>query len=211
MPRQDLAQAITGLQARTVRARQRAAKSLRRIKDRSAGPALLEALRRELQDPDAWETAWEAQYQMIMALAESGYELALPELRELARREFEATALYAAIGDAIVRLGRRSENDPEPLLEIMASSSRMLIDGAFRGVAMLRLALDPETVETVIVHVSNLDLDDGLRFWVAAAAADWSGTIVERFLAECATSPREDIRTAALSSQRKKYRRWHPL
>jgi hypothetical protein len=119
--------------------------------------------------------------------------------------------LYVALGDAIVRLGRCSGDAPAPVLELMATSNRMLIDGAFRAVAMLRLPLDPQTIEAIIDHVSSPNSSDALRFWVAAAAAGWSGTAVDRFLAACATSPREDVRTAALSSQQRKYRRWRPL
>ena len=202
----DLGQTVEALRAPTARARRAAAKRLRRLKDPSAGPALLDALHREVQALCTWET----QYQMIMALGESGYDPALPALRELAQRDFEATMLYVALGDAIVRLGRRSGDGAAPVRELMATSNSMLIDGAFRAVAMLRLALDPQTIEAIIEHVAGLDPSDGLRFWVAAAAAGWSGTSVDRFLATCAMSPREDVRTAALSSQQAKYRRWRP-
>jgi HEAT repeat protein len=203
----DLHQALIALRARTSRVRRSAAKRLRRLKDPSAGPALLEALLQEVQDPRTWET----QYQMAMALGESGYKPALPDLRELARRDFEGTSLHMALGDAIVRLGRQAEQDPTPVLDLMATSNTSLIDGAFRAVAMLRLVLDPPSVEAIIGHVASLDLSDPLRFWVAAAAAGWSGPAVERFLAACTTSPREDVRTAAISSQQGKYRRWRPL
>jgi len=76
---------------------------------------------------------------------------------------------------------------------------------------MLRLALDPQTIEAIINHIAGVDPNDGLRFWVAAAGAGWSGTSVDHFLAACAASPREDVRTAALSSKQKKYRQWRPL
>ena len=203
----DLSRALEALQAPTAPARRAAAKRLRRLKDPSAGPALLDALRREIREPRAWET----QYQLIMALGESGYEPALPYFHELAGQGFEATMLYVALGDAIVRLGRRSANDPAPVLDLMAMPNSMLTDGAFRAVAMLRLALDSRTIEAIISRVSSFDPNDGLRFWVAAAAAGWSGPSVQRFLAACATSSREDIRTAALGSQQRKYRRWRPL
>ena len=203
----DLGQSVDALRSRTSPKRRAAAKRLRRLKDPAAGPALLDALRREVQDPRTWET----QYQMIMALGESGHEPALPVLRELARRNFEATIVYVALGDAIVRLGRLSGDDSAPVLEMMSTSNRMLIDGAFRAVAMLQLALDPQTIEAIIDHVASLDPNDGLRFWVASAAAGWSGTSVDHFLGACAASPREDVRTAALSSQQKKYRQWRPL
>lgn len=87
--------------------------------------------------------------------------------------------LYEALGDAIVRLGRHSENDPTPVLDLMSTSTAMLIDGAFCAVAMLRLALDPPTVNAILGYVSPPDPNDGLRFSVAAAAAGWSGPAVD--------------------------------
>jgi HEAT repeat protein len=200
-------QILEALQAEKSVTRRAAARRIRRLKDPSLGPAVIDALRRELANPDAWET----QYHLIMALGEAGYEHALSYLRDIVRRQYEATMIYAALGDAIVRLGRRSENDPTPVREMMATSNGMLIDGAFRAVAMLRLTLDADAVEAIVAYASPLHLDDGLRFWVAAAAAGWHGPAVERFLAECVTSPREDVRTAATSSQQGKYRRWRPL
>jgi hypothetical protein len=143
-----------------------------------------------------------------MALGESGYSEALPHLRELADRDFEATAVYGALGDAIVRLGRRSRDDPTPVHDILHAGNCMLIDGAFRAVAMLRLTLDQPTIDAIVAHVADLDLGDGHRFWVAAAAAGWSGPAVERFLDDCICSPREDVRTAAEASRQGKYRRW---
>jgi HEAT repeat protein len=203
----ELDQALEALHSRTARTRRSAAKRLRRLKDPSAGPALLAALRREVHDPRTWET----QYQMVMALAESGYQDALPYLRELAQQDFEATILYVALGDAKVRLGRSSENDPTPVLDMLETSNISLINGAFRAVAMLRLTLNPPAVEAIIDHVSRLGLNDGLRFWVAAAAAGWSVASVDRFLAACTISPREDVRTAAIASQQGRYRRWRIL
>jgi HEAT repeat protein len=200
----DLLQA---LQARTSPARRSAAKRLRQLKDPASGPALLDALRREVRDRRTWEN----QYQMIMALGESVYEPGLPYLRELARRSFEATIIYVALGDAIVRIGRRYENDPTPVLDLMNTSNRMLINGAFRAVATLQLTLDQSTIEAIIDHVDRLDLCDDLRFWVIAAAAGWSGPVVERFLIASLMSPRKEMRIAALSSQQGQYRHLRTL
>jgi HEAT repeat protein len=85
--------------------RRAGAKKLRELADPAAGPALLDVLRIEIKDPRTWET----QYQMIIALGSSAYEEALPLLRELARARFEATSIYVALGDAIVRLARKPE------------------------------------------------------------------------------------------------------
>jgi HEAT repeat protein len=67
--------------------RRSAAKKLRKLKAAEAGPALLAALERELQDARTWET----QYQMVMALGECGHRAALPFLEARAiRRSFKA-------------------------------------------------------------------------------------------------------------------------
>ena len=65
--------------------RRSAAKKLRKIKAKEAGPALLAALKNELKDQRTWET----QYQMIMALGESSYTESLDFLLQLADQEFE--------------------------------------------------------------------------------------------------------------------------
>src|SRR5690242_7767306 len=79
------------------------AKKLRALADPSAGPALLDALHRELRDSRTWET----QYQMIMALGTCGWHPALPDLRRFARRKLQSNMVYVALGDAIVRLARK--------------------------------------------------------------------------------------------------------
>jgi HEAT repeat protein len=199
--------AIAELAAKTSPRRRAAAKRLRRLRDPAAGPALLAALRREVLDPRTWET----QYQMIMALAESNYRPALPYLRELARESFEATMVYVALGDAIVRLGRDSPEDAAPVLDLMGTGNPMLIDGAFRAVAMLRLRLDAEAIGQIVNYVSALPAEHHLRFWVAAAAPGWDHPGVSPFLQACAAGPRDDVRTAATAAQQKQYLTWRPL
>src|SRR5262245_35333653 len=187
--------------------RRSGAKRLRKLRRPEAGPALLAALEAEVRDPRTWET----QYQMIMALAESDYGPALPYLEELSRQPFEATMVYTALGDALVRLGNTSAGDAEPVLRVMAGGNERLIDGAFRAVAMLRLQPDQAAVDRLIAFASALAPADGLRFWVAAAAPGWRGPAVEGFLRECARSPREDVREAAAAALQGKYRKWSPL
>jgi HEAT repeat protein len=187
--------------------RRMGAKRLRKLKDPSAGPALLIALQKEVQDPRTWET----QYQMIMALGVCEYKPALPFLKELAGRAFEATMIYLALGDAIVRLAREQPDDPAPVLWALGTHNDMVIDGAFRAVAMLRLRLNPTAIAAIIGYVRNRSLPDPLRFWVAAACAGWSGPEVEQFLEACTRSPRQDIKQAALAAQQRKYLRWNPL
>jgi hypothetical protein len=187
--------------------RRSGAKKLRELCDKSAGAALFAALRAELRVPRTWET----QYQMIMALGACRYRRALPFLRKLARTRFEATMVDVAIGDAIVRLARKHENDALPVIDCAKLGNDTLTDGAFRAMAMLRMVPDDGAIAKVIDLVSARPAEDPLRFWIAAAAAGWKGAKVEAFLRECGSSQRKDIRDAATEALQGKYGKWRPL
>ena len=188
--------------------RRRAAKSLRQLCDAVAGPALLEALREEMKDPRTWET----QYQMVMALGECGYREALPYLEELAKKQLEATIVYTALGDAIVRLSAKTDNDIRPVLRLMREfSEEALLDGAFRAMAMLRMTPARFEIIEIIDHLTNLPADHCLRFWVAAAAPGWPPDLIEDFLVTCENSGRQDIVEAAALARARKYKQWKPL
>ena len=187
--------------------RRSAAKRLRKIADPAAGAPLFDALQRELPDPRTWET----QYQMIMAMAHCGYAKAVPLLHDLAHKKFDATMVLVAIGDAYVRLGRSSERDPAPLLEIFdVKNDECLLDGALRAVAMLHMCFEPDITATILRKVSARK-SESLKFWAAAACPGWSGKAVDNFLTECLRSTREDVRAAAADAKTKKYRKWNPL
>ena len=187
--------------------RRAAAKKLRKLGDPTAGPALLEALQRELTDPRTWET----QYQMIMALGHCGYREACPVLQMLAHEKFKATMVLAAVGDALVRLRRSSDSDPNPLFEVFAvRNDESLLDGALRAMAMLHMSFEPKETELILQLVTQRQ-SERLKFWAAAACPGWSGAAVDHFLAQCLTSTREDVRDAAADAKLKKYRKWNPL
>jgi len=187
--------------------RRSAAKKLRKLGDPVAGPALLDALKHELPDPRTWET----QYQMIMALAHCGYTEAGPLLQILAHEKFAATMVLVAVGDAYVRLRRRSDSDPGPLLELFAvRNDEALLDGALRAVAMLHMRFEPDVSASILEQVVDRK-SERLKFWAAAACPGWSGVAVDRFLDQCALSPREDVRNAAADAKVHKYRNWKPL
>ncbi|MGV9938520.1 HEAT repeat domain-containing protein [Streptomyces sp. NPDC003401] len=177
--------------------RRSAARRLRRLADPAAGPSLLEALRREADDPRTWET----QYEMVMALGVCGHRPALGFLRELARRPYEATMVYVALGDAVVRLSA-PEDTAGALRWCLDSGTPLLADGALRAVAAQRLCPDPATVDHVLDFLAPLDPHDGLRFWAAAAAVEWPGPRVGEFLRACAAGPRADVAEAAAASLR---------
>ena len=200
--------AIGQLAARQSPKRRGAAKQLRRLRAPEAGPALLTALEKEVQDPRTWET----QYQLAMALGECGHKQALPTLERLATSEIEATMVYVGLGDAIVRLSRKHENDAERVLTaVRHSKNTMLIDGMFRAVAMLQMVPDANTIGAILAFVKPLSPTDGLRFWVAAAAPGWTHPDLDEFLAACEKSGRADVAEAAALARRKKYKKWRPL
>jgi hypothetical protein len=149
---------------------------------------------------------------MIMALAESGYREALPFMEVLARRSLEATMLYVALGDAIVRLSLSGPSDVTPVLRMLREGRHpMLLDGAFRAMAMLRLAPEPSAVTEILDHANRLGPDDGLRFWVLAATPGWGGPKVKAFIEACARSSRPDLQEGASLAQAGKYKAWRPL
>jgi hypothetical protein len=185
--------------------RRTAARMLRKLKIKATGPAVLSALKTEIQDPRSAET----QYQMIMALGECGYGEALPFLRGMAKSG-QPPLLRVALGDAIVRLARTHEHDAGPVLEILAGPDRELIDGAFRAMAMLRMVVPAEAMATILHFADHLPANDPLRLWVAAAAAGWEGKGVRGFLDRCRNAPREDVRKAAEASAAGKYLKWSP-
>ncbi|MET9401759.1 HEAT repeat domain-containing protein [Kitasatospora sp. NPDC002965] len=201
-----LDEAVAQLGHRLSPKRRSAATRLRRLADPTAGPSLLEALQREVRDVRTWET----QYQIVMALGMCGHRPALGLLRELAQRPFKATAVYVALGDAIVRLSS-SEDTSDSLRWCLDSGTPLLADGALRAVAMQRLSPDAATIDYVLDFLGPMDPYDGLRFWAAAAAAGWTGPRVGDFLQECAAGPRADVAGAAASSLQRKYQTYATL
>jgi hypothetical protein len=188
--------------------RRSAAKRLRKMRAVEAGPELLRALEKEIQDPRTWET----QYQLVMALGECDYKAALPTLEKLASGKFEATMVYVALGDALVRLSRQHEHDVLPVLRILRSSKNpMLIDGALRSMAMLRMVPETELMQEILAFVRPLQAADPLRFWVAAAAPGWEHSDLDDFLGACERSGRDDIANAAKLARARKYQKWSPL
>lgn len=149
---------------------------------------------------------------MIMAVAESTYREALPFLELLARRPLEATMLYVALGDAIVRLSRSGPSDVTAVLRILREGGHpMLLDGAFRAMAILHLVPEPSAVAEILDYANRLARDDGLRFWVLAATPGWAGSQVKPFIEACAQSSRPDLQEAASLAQAGKYKVWRPL
>jgi hypothetical protein len=196
--------------------RRAAAKKLGKFANPKAGKPLLVALQREALDPRTWSS----QYAMILAIGFCEYRPALPFLWELAGRTTEHTILYYGIGDAIVRLGRKSEHDLRPVFQTIETRNFPLIYGALQAMAMLRMvpkkseipklieiAELPEAVKAVAGYPND---PVGLRKWVAAAAAGWPQELVHDFLQRCLGSTDTPLRFAAEQSLKGKYYKWTP-
>ena len=193
------------------------AKRLRKLADASAGPALLTALRNEMNDPRTWEP----KYHMILALGFVGHREALPFLWELTRLETEYTIIYSGLGDAIVRLSHNSPTDLRAVLEIVQTQNFSLINGAFQAMALLRLVPDEDEIGTIIEMARNPEAEEqlqgtpkfkpGLRKWVAVAAAGWPhNKLVLEFLHECEQTPVMGVDLAARDAIAGKYGKWRP-
>ena len=205
----DVASLIEQLQHKSSPKRRAAAKKLRKLKVKEAGPALLVALKSELKDKRTWET----QYQMIMALGESGYTESLYFLTQLAEQEFEATMVYVAIGDAITRLTYLQNGSISSITNFLNSNSNipLFIDGLIRAIAMLKLIPSQEDIEKIIAFGNLENTDDNNRTWIASAAAGWTGDSVVCFLNECAASDNQQTKKAAEAALNKKYLKWSIL
>ena len=205
----DIASLIEQLQHKSSPKRRAAAKKLRKLKAKEAGPALLVTLKSELKDKRTWET----QYQIIMALGESGYTESLDFLTQLAEQEFEATMVYVAIGDAITRLTYLQNGSIGSITNFLNSNSNtpLFIDGLIRAIAMLKLIPSPEDIEKIIAYGNLENTADNNRTWIASAAAGWTGDGVTCFLNKCVTSDNQQTKKAAEAALNKKYLKWSIL
>jgi hypothetical protein len=199
-----LEQAIGQLDDRASGKRKSAAIRLRRLADNSAGPALLEALLRETRDRRTWET----QYQLAMALGASDYRPALVDLQRLALDADVMPAVYAAFGDAIVRLGRGEPDDAEPIHWCLAVGHDELASGALQAMALLRMVPSVHDIDRILDYVEPRP---ERHFWPAIAAAGWAGGRVQAFLAACLNDPYPRTQQVAAASLRGEYSQADPL
>ncbi|MBY8864009.1 hypothetical protein K7711_46630 [Nocardia sp. CA2R105] len=189
-------EALALLAERLSARRRRGAKRLRALADPTTAAQVRAALEREVLDRRTWET----QYQLIMALGMTGDRDDVEFLKGLAHQPRAATAVNTALGDAIVRLGRATDNDPAPLLWCLQQDVELFADGALRAVAMLRLRFSDAAVGDVLDYAEDHfhDLDHQfLPYWPVVAAAGWSGPRVQAFLTRCSQDDRQLIADAA--------------
>lgn len=213
MPPAELVTVIEQLQHSLSAKRRSAARQLRKLGTPEAGPALLAALQSEVEDPRTWET----QYQMIMALGHCRHAPATVLLRDLAARKLEATMIYVAIGDALVRLAGATAEMGQVARDLVASRNLELGDGACRALAMLHVVPTRDVIEALLTHAERGSLHESQRsnprFWVAAACPGWlhETPSVQPFLQRCLASNNQQVRLAAEKALQGKYSRWSPL
>jgi hypothetical protein len=188
--------------------RRRGAKRLRDLADASTGTAVRTALEREVGDARTWET----QYQLVMALGATGSPADVNWLKDLACQPREATMVNYGLGDAIVRLGRRHPDDPEPALWCHHQDVDLLAEGAQRAVAVLQLALPSDATAVVFAEADRRLSDpdhpnDEHGVWALIAAAGWSGPQVEAFLERYVDDHRTGIAHAAQQARQGRYRK----
>jgi hypothetical protein len=170
--------------------------SIRKSRDRSLGPPLFEAFKRESKVHSNWEN----QYHMIMALSELDYRPAFQYLRDLSMEKFEATLLYTALGEAMIRLGRLYDNDPTPFYEILHGDNFILLDGAFRAVVRLNICFEKRVILDVIDFADRIR-DPGTepfrRYAEGGADPEWQSPNLLRFLRRCMEGSCEETSAAA--------------
>lgn len=203
----DIKSLIEQLKHKSSPKRRTAAKKLRKLKVKEAGPALVDALKNEFKDKRTWET----QYQMIMALGESGYTDRLDFLIQLAEKEFEATMVYVAIGHAVTALDNVSESLFVPLTKWIEKDKKELVEGCLRFLAMSHTTPTDDQIQQIIQYVS-LPKNRDIQFWAIAAAPGWPKQLTTNFLEQAIElAHTEEIKKAAISAINGKYLKWNPL
>lgn len=208
------ADAVQSIASGPYERRLEAAETLRRRARRDDAAHIVDVLTAEVAE-GVTDDNWEIVYHLVMAVATAGHTPACTLLRHLVERLRlnDQEGVRTALGDAIVRLCRARPGDPTPILWCLARRDDHLLEGAFRAAAMLREVYDENTCARLLDAVRDASGEpiQTFRFWPAAAAAGWKGPAVEEFLRACATSPRDEVRDAAVASLRGRYKSWKPL
>ncbi len=209
-------EAIELLHHSTSKKRESGAKRLRKLASPLAGKELLKTLEKEVLDTRTWST----QYHLILALGHSKYQPALTNLTELAKREFDASVLYMALGDSILRLSILSSTIESALNLIHSYDNFRLTYGAYQAIAMLRLVPDEHSIKEMIRIGSDPKGAEivrgypndktGLRKWIASASAGWKDELKIDFLNDCDKIQDHHLNMAVESARIGKYVKWNP-
>ena len=192
--------------------RRSAAKKLRKLGDPGAGPALLEALEKELRDRRTWET----QYQMVMALGYCLYQGASDFLESLSHDD-QNEVVRTAIGDALFRLSGGAGGDLSRAVSFVDRGDPELIHGAFQAMAMERVIPDDEgQARRLLDYACSLELgeNDWAAIWLLRTVPGWPQVWAEPLIDRWSTVEfRRDqqIHGAVELARQRKYYKWSPL
>lgn len=146
---------------------------------------------------------------MIMALGECGYTEALTFLEELSKCHFEATMIYVAIGDVMMRLSWTSKNEISPVAIFLTPRNLHLVEGTLRAMAILHIVPCETDIREIVEFVEKTDPenlpDNRLWFWAAVAAAGWNTVDSKSFLRKCIVTQIENLTEAAIAATRGEY------
>lgn len=209
-----LAEAVELLGNSKALKRELGAKRLRKLGLAESGEAVFNALQKEVKDKRTWST----QYHLIIALGVIKHYSALPFLWEFAHRDFDATILYMALGDAIMRLSLLEKPLKDAWNEILQTQNPKIVYGALRAIALLKLVPDDSIVQDIIDVARKPEFVDGvrgypgdqsgLRYWVAIASAGWKPLLVREFLLESQLINDTSLKYATENALKGKYARW---
>ena len=191
--------------------RESGAKRLRKIASSEAGPYLLEALKKEMNDVRTWSV----QYHIIIALGVCNYYPALQFLHELSERNFSGTILYYALGDAIFRLMTLKDTIEDALTSLEIYNDFIILSGAFKALSFLQLIPKDKTIIKLLELASDEDAAEivkessndkkGLRLQIAAACANWNIELTDNFLKECEKIDDQRLNEVVINARKGKY------
>lgn len=191
--------------------RRAGAKNLRKLADVVAGPVLLDALRRELKDVRTWET----QYQMVMAIGHCNYVDAIPFLESLIEQKLGGM-VDIALGDALLRLSRRHDNDAKRCVDFIDAQQKLSTIGAMQAIAVLRMVPDFPTLRRLVDYGTALELgeNDSAVTWLLRATPGWPEEHVNPLLEKWGVVPflkQQQIFNSVDLARKRKYAKWTTL
>ena len=182
--------------------RRSAAKKLRKVGNPNSCLALLEALKKEIQNKRTWET----QYHMVMAIGQSGCSCQINDLNNLIKLVELEPMVRVALADTITRL----EGNSDFLYRAFELKDINLISGALRAMALEQINLPSDLVDKLIDFTLTIE-NDLSYFWIAAAAPGCESPKLKKYLNQWAKSDNEDISKAAKAALENKYLKWSIL
>ena len=121
----------------------RAAKQMRRQRIEGLDQALAEALDFVMTKPRSWE----AQNELILAIAATECTSLLPYLEELVQENYSATVLYRSLALAIVYLQNKDKKELSYVYSSLDSGNQNLFAGALLGLNQREVVLGHEEIQ----------------------------------------------------------------